>query len=177
MALIEIVRVVPANLHLLRELSIRTFTEAFAADNNEQDMAAYLASAMSEERLAAELADANSQFCFACIGGEPVGYLKLNVRNAQTENFGPHTAEIERIYVLPQHQRAGVGQALLGHALSLAAQWGAQLVWLGVWEHNARAIAFYVRNGFEPFGSHKFLLGSDEQTDILMRRSLVPGVR
>jgi diamine N-acetyltransferase len=51
-------------------------------------------------------------------------------------------------------------------------QQGCDTVWLGVWEHNPRAIAFYEKWGFEKFGAHDFLLGTDLQTDILMKKKL-----
>ena len=47
-----------------------------------------------------------------------------------------------------------------------------KLIWLGVWEHNVSAIRFYERNQFQLFGKHSFILGSDEQTDLLMELHL-----
>ena len=58
----------------------------------------------------------------------------------------------------------------MGACLEEAAGGGYETLWLGVWEHNLRAIAFYRRWGFETVGSHTFLLGSDEQTDLIMVR-------
>lgn len=43
---------------------------------------------------------------------------------------------------------------------------------LGVWEHNHRALRFYEKNGFIAFGTHIFQLGNDQQTDILMKKSV-----
>ena len=54
--------------------------------------------------------------------------------------------------------------------LNEAADAGHRAIWLGVWEKNEHAIAFYERWGFEIIGSHIFLLGSDEQTDMTMQR-------
>jgi ribosomal protein S18 acetylase RimI-like enzyme len=42
-------------------------------------------------------------------------------------------------------------------------------VWLGVWEKNPKAIRFYKKNGFVEFDKHIFKLGTDEQTDIMMK--------
>ena len=49
---------------------------------------------------------------------------------------------------------------------------GSDLVWLGVWERNPRAISFYRKNGFVEVGSHVFRLGNDPQRDIIMARSV-----
>ncbi|MGS7457653.1 GNAT family N-acetyltransferase, partial [Mycobacterium tuberculosis] len=79
---------------------------------------------------------------------------------------------LERIYISKAYWSAGLGQLLLDHAISQAVACGAKRLWLGVWEHNKRALRFYRRNGFTECGSHKFVMGDDVQTDILMERML-----
>jgi ribosomal protein S18 acetylase RimI-like enzyme len=56
--------------------------------------------------------------------------------------------------------------------LQQARAWESELVWLGVWEVNARAIAFYQKHGFRSVGSQTFLLGRDVQNDLVMARRL-----
>jgi ribosomal protein S18 acetylase RimI-like enzyme len=46
-------------------------------------------------------------------------------------------------------------------------------IWLGVWEENHRALQFYTKNGFVAFDKHIFVLGEEEQTDIMMKLKLV----
>lgn len=135
-------------------------------------MARYLKERLSGNRLGAEMNDPGSSFFFAELGGKVIGYMKLNTGNAQTEPMADDSMEVERIYVLRAHQGAGVGQALLDRALAQAREQHMHEMWLGVWEHNPRAIAFYRRNGFEEFGEHVFLLGGDQQRDVLMRRRM-----
>jgi ribosomal protein S18 acetylase RimI-like enzyme len=57
-------------------------------------------------------------------------------------------------------------------ALAAARVRGAETLWLGVWERNARAVAFYRKYGFTRVGEHTFVLGSDTQTDWLLARPL-----
>ena len=104
--------------------------------------------------------------------GEPIGYLKMNVGAAQTEQVDFDGVEIQRIYVRQAFLGKEVGKILLDHALSVARSMGALYVWLAVWEKNPRAIRFYEKNGFEAFGSHLFRLGEEDQTDIMMKRRL-----
>ena len=80
--------------------------------------------------------------------------------------------EIERIYAVREYIGKNVGKVLLDDCLQWAKQQGSTVVWLGVWEHNPRAIAFYKKWGFEKFGEHKFVLGTDSQIDWLMKREL-----
>ncbi len=159
-----------SRLDALSALSQHTFLETFADANTSADMARYLAENFNGERLAAELHDPGSTFFFAEQDGLVIGYLKLNTGSAQTEPMAGDSMEVERIYVVRARQGEGVGQALLDHAMAQARQQGIHEMWLGVWEHNPRAIAFYRRNGFEEFGDHVFMLGKDEQRDVLMRR-------
>lgn len=169
---IELVRVLPADLATLREISIRSFRQAFESDNAQKDMDAYIAESMSEQRLSAEIRNEESIFMFAYCGEKLAGYLKVNFGAAQTEKLTGINMEIERIYVLAEFQRSGVGQVMLDKALHLAIAAGVHNVWLGVWERNAKAIAFYTRNCFSVCGSHSFRLGDDVQTDLLMIRPM-----
>jgi len=82
--------------------------------------------------------------------------------------------EIERIYVLKDFHGKNIGQLLFEKAIELATQKNANYIWLGVWEENPRAINFYKKNGFVEFDKHIFVLGDDEQTDIMMRLELKP---
>ncbi|MEL6322107.1 MAG: N-acetyltransferase, partial [Cyanobacteria bacterium J06626_14] len=62
----------------------------------------------------------------------------------------------------------GVAHKLMAKILSTASDAGADHIWLGVWEHNPRAIAFYGKYGFRVVGEHTFQFGSDPQRDLVM---------
>lgn len=156
----------------LRDISIRTFEETFAGDNSAEDMSNYILHNLSIGKLSEELSNPKSEFYFAEKDAEVVGYLKINSGAAQTEPQPGNTLEIERIYVAREYLRMKIGHLLLQKALDRAMEVQADFIWLGVWEHNERAIRFYQNNGFEVFGSHQFTLGSDLQTDLLMRKFL-----
>lgn len=132
-------------------------------------MAAYVERAFSTGQILTELRRPGSAFYFAETAGAISGYLKVNTGTAQSEQFSGDTLEIERIYVNADRQGEGTGKALLEFAIAEARRQGREAVWLGVWERNLKAIAFYRRKGFIPFGTHNFAIGKDAQTDILMR--------
>lgn len=160
------------DLELLLNFSRETFYEFFAHLNKPEDIEAYSATAFTRERILAELQDPASVFYFAMVGDEIAGYLKLNTGSAQTEFGDDKHIEIERIYVTGLHHGKGIGGQLLKFAIEAGANLGKEFIWLGVWEHNSAAIGFYRYHGFEVFGSHDFILGSDHQTDLLMGRWL-----
>lgn len=150
----------------------QTFYETFKDDNTEQNMQDYLATAFTKEKLLAELNHPNSEFYFALVDDHVAGYLKINTEEAQTEKNGDEALEIERIYVKKEYQKHGVGKLLMNRALELAKMTNKQYVWLGVWEKNDNAIAFYEKSGFVKAGKHVFMMGDDEQTDFIMKKTL-----
>jgi ribosomal protein S18 acetylase RimI-like enzyme len=169
---ITIRRVSSEDLGRLQSISRETFRETFAAMNTEENMRKYLEEGFSTERLRTELMDPHSEFHFAEQDDNVIGYLKLNFGAAQTELQDDSSVEIERIYVSGVFQGKGVGNLLFAKAVARASEMNADHVWLGVWEENEKAIAFYRKNGFVAFDKHVFMLGDDAQTDIMMKLTL-----
>jgi ribosomal protein S18 acetylase RimI-like enzyme len=170
---INIRRLSIADIDALQQLSRQTFFESFSALNTEENMTTYLREGFSAEKLTAELHNAASQFYFAELDGLAIGYLKINEGAAQTELKDDKGLEIERIYVSAAFQGKKIGQLLYDYAVDIALQGKYDYIWLGVWEENQKAIKFYKKNGFVEFDKHLFILGDDEQTDIMMKLSLV----
>ena len=157
------------DLENLQKISITTFRETFEEVNSEKDMQKYLDENLNLERLKSELENPDSEFYFIENKNKNLGYLKLNFGNAQTENFKKNYLEIERIYILKDFLGQKIGKILLNKAIEIGREKNLEFLWLGVWEKNHRAIKFYEKNGFKVFGKHKFVLGKDVQTDLLMK--------
>ena len=168
----EVYQVQKADLLALQEISRQSFFDTFGAVNTDEDMNHYLEVNLSMEQLTLELSNPSTSFYFAKNGKEILAYLKLNEAEAQTENREVSSMEIERVYVRKEYQNRGVGQFLLDFSIERTKDKQLKLIWLGVWEHNVSAIRFYERNQFQLFGKHSFILGSDEQTDLLMELHL-----
>lgn len=159
-------------VELLATIARNTFVAAFGHFNKKDDMNHYLEAHMTTSNVIHEVNTAGTYFYFARLNNELVGYLKLNIDQAQNEPIGPLGFEIERIYVNGDFQGKGIGQQLLDFSLAKAREWKKSTAWLGVWDRNPGAIKLYQRNGFELFGSHDFKLGNDLQTDLLMKLEL-----
>ena len=169
---IQIVSVTVNEVEKLQAISRTTFSQTFAEHNSPEDMEAYLNKSYAIDQLTREINNPNSEFYFAVDGETVVGYLKVNIGTAQTENKDNEGFEIERIYVDKAYLGKKIGQLLFNKAVDLAKSKKSKYVWLGVWEENHRALAFYQKNGFVPFDKHIFKLGNDEQTDIMMKLEL-----
>jgi diamine N-acetyltransferase len=162
----------PADAAMLAELGARTFADTFAKDNTPEDMANYLATAFNIEEMTIELNDPLIISFIAEIDSTPVGYAQLQQGEAPSCINSENAIELARIYVLQTSIGHGVGAALMQACLEEARRLQHPVIYLGVWEHNEVAKAFYHKWNFKKVGEHPFILGSDVQTDWLMQLEL-----
>jgi diamine N-acetyltransferase len=171
---IRIIRAQPNHIFLLRNLAEETFYEAFAKDNEPQDIQDYMNAAFSLTQIERDLMEEGSQFFIAYVHNTPAGYARLRIpKEAPKSLAGKNCIELQRIYTRQSLIGKGIGKALMETCLQAAYDGGHETIWLGVWEHNHRAISFYNDWQFEKFDNHAFKLGNDIQTDILMKRNLI----
>ena len=169
---IHIISAIDEHLNVLVELGRTTFVQTYAQDNAINNFIQYLDAHFNPEQIQSELNNPNSFFYLSKKNGEFAGFLKLNTRNAQTEVTESTAFEIERIYVLKKYQGQRIGQVFMDKAIEVAKSHQAPFLWLGVWEKNPKAIEFYEKCGYKAFGTHKFTIGNDDQTDIMMKLEL-----
>lgn len=157
-------------LELLRDISIKTFIETFESQNKKENIKQYLNTKMSLNNLKDELNNIYSYFYFIILKNKIIGYTKLNFESAQTEKiFIGKAFEVERIYLLSKYARKGYGRKAFENIFQIGKKKGYEKIWLGVWEYNKNAIEFYKHLGFKMFSKHSFLLGNDNQTDLLLK--------
>jgi diamine N-acetyltransferase len=165
---IKITKSTLGDLHKLQEISYETFNDTFKEQNTPENMNAYLEKAFNLKQLEAELSNPSSEFFFVYFNNELAGYLKVNINDAQSEDMGNEALEVERIYIKRDFQKHGLGKYLLKKAIEVAKVHNKTKIWLGVWEKNENAIAFYKKLGFVEIGAHSFYMGDEEQIDIIM---------
>ena len=157
----------------LAAFGARTFAETFEAMNTPQDMAAHLASNFGLAQQAAELEDPHTITVVVESDGQIIAYAQVR-RQAPPENVKlEKPVELWRFYVDRAWHGRGVAQRLMEHAHAAAGELDGQFIWLGVWERNERAIAFYKKVGFTVVGAKQFQLGSDLQTDYVMAAAVI----
>lgn len=157
---------------ILQTISRATFSETFGQDNTEEDLAEYLEKAYNQNQLIDEIQKTNSRFYFIYADQKIAGYLKLNIKDAQTEEIVDNALEVERIYVLKQYQGLKLGKQLIKFAMQRAEALNKAGIWLGVWEENEKALHFYQHYGFQKISEHVFQLGQDKQTDFILYKEL-----
>ncbi|WHY65092.1 GNAT family N-acetyltransferase [Neobacillus sp. SuZ13] len=158
---------------ILKEISYETFNETFKDQNSPENMTTYLERAFNLEQLEKELSNISSQFFFVYFNNEVAGYLKVNTNDAQSEEMGDESLEIERIYIKNKFQKHGLGKYLFNKAMEIAMERHKKKIWLGVWEKNENAISFYKKMGFVQTGAHSFYMGDEEQMDFIMTKTLI----
>jgi GNAT superfamily N-acetyltransferase len=156
----------------LSDFARRSFLDTFAADNTPEDMALYVADAFSVATQTREL----SERAWVTLLAEQQGQLAAYAQMCETPPppcvQGGAPMELRRFYVGRGSQGRGLARTLMHAIEAEAVGRGARTMWLGVWEHNARAIAFYRKAGYVDVGSQVFVLGRDVQRDRIMARSL-----
>ncbi|HZH16228.1 MAG TPA: GNAT family N-acetyltransferase [Archangium sp.] len=172
---VHAVRIRPATLAdaaTLTELGTRTFRDTFAADNTPENVEAFLATHYRPDIQEVELKDPRNLYLLAEVSGVPAGFALLrdgaSVQGVQAER----PLNLSRLYVDRSFLGAKVGAALMLRCLEEGRARRHDVLWLGVWERNARALAFYSRWGFTEVGEMRFLLGDDPQRDLVLALAL-----
>lgn len=156
----------------VRAIGIKTFSESYGRLNTEKDMRSYLSKAFSYERMKTELENKESSFYLLKRGKDVLGYIKINFGASRTGHNKKNCVELERMYLLKEHQGKGLGRLLLKKTMEIAAENKIDCTWLGVWSKNPDAIRFYEKNGFVKNGTRIFILGKDRQIDCIMRKNI-----
>jgi ribosomal protein S18 acetylase RimI-like enzyme len=162
----------PDDAEVLAELARRTFHDTFAATNDPTDMALYLSRAFGIDQQTRELEDRDIATLLVEIDGQAVAFAQLRSGHVPECVSGDKPVELWRFYVSREWHGRGIAPALMERVKAVARERGAGTLWLGVWERNDRARAFYVKCGFADAGEHIFLFGTDPQTDLVMVNTL-----
>lgn len=171
---IEIRKIDIKEVTILSAIAKETFNTTFKDTCTDADMQYFLEHNYNEEALSKELKKESYHYYFAYIDNKPVGYLLF------TEDYSHWPAterkkalELKRIYILSNYQGKGVAQKVMDFYLDYATTNNYEVAWLGVWEHNEKAKAFYAKYGFENSGfTHDFPIGNTPQTDVWLWKFL-----
>jgi len=156
----------------LRDLMEQTFVDTYAPFNTPENMQQYVTSHFGLAQVEQELRDEKVQYLLMKQNERLIGFVKLVKDHAAEGLEGQKVVELERIYVTRTHHGQKLGAKLMQACLNWSKNAGYTTVWLGVWEQNQKALAFYEKMGFQRFGEHVFTLGTEVQNDFLMKKEL-----
>jgi ribosomal protein S18 acetylase RimI-like enzyme len=158
---------------LIADMSRQTFYDTFAAHNKKDDMDKFMNEQFTKGMLVREVGAKDNIFLLALDREQPVGYARIRENNNPPSLGTSNAIEIARIYAATNAIGKGIGKALMQKCIEIAIARNKEVVWLGVWEKNQRAIDFYIKWGFEKFADHDFILGNDVQKDWLMKKNII----
>jgi diamine N-acetyltransferase len=151
-------------------LAEATFRAAFAESTSPANMLLHCAAKYRQALQLAEIREPSRETWVAEVGNGLVAFVQLRLDAASPVALGERPVEVQRFYVDASQHGTGLAHHLMAHVLARAEEAGAAELWLGVWERNLRALAFYRKWGFDVVGEHIFKLGEDPQRDLIMRR-------
>jgi diamine N-acetyltransferase len=158
-------------------LAERSYRDTFTAGNDPADMALHCAESFGTEIQAREIAEPGLVTLVADEDGELIGFAQLRLRASKDCVVAERPSELYRIYVARRWKGRGVAQQIMQAVMGAAARADSDRIWLGVWEENPRALAFYRKHGFEVVGEHAFRFGTELQTDLIMVADVAAAVQ
>lgn len=165
-----------ADVAVLVELSASTFRDTYASAHEPAEVERHIALNFTPAQIAAEISGPASSMLLACVADEPVGYAALRIGPYPDCVPGPAPIELGRLYLTKASIGKGYGSALMRACLEEQATLGCGTIWLGVWDRNALACAFYEKWGFRRVGTYEFLFGETPYRDVVMVRAAGRGV-
>ena len=161
-----------ADAALVAALAEQTFREAFSAQNPPEEMDLHCRENFGVDIQAQEIAAPDRLTLLIEAQGRPAGFAQLRWGAPPEGVEGGSPGEIQRFYLLQTFHGAGLAAALMDACLEALRAHGSDVAWLGVWEENPRAIAFYRKQGFAAVGRKVFMVGTDPQRDLVLAKPL-----
>jgi diamine N-acetyltransferase len=159
---------VESDAPVLAAFAAHTFEETFGPDNRPEDLRAHLSNAFGIAQQTQELLSSDMVTLLGYHGATLVAFAQVKRQGPPSGIHIDAPVELHRFYVDRTAHGKGVAQQLMSAVYAVAREFGGQALWLGVWERNPRAIAFYRKAGFVDRGSHDFFVGQDRQTDRVL---------
>lgn len=157
-----------ADARRLSALAARTFRQTYAAKLDAAELELHIAQTFHERIQRDELCDPNR--CTLLLIGDAceLGYAQLRSAAAPGCTEGAAALELQRFYLEQQLIGRGMARPFMDAVKQAARERGSELLWLCVWEHNPRAIAFYEKCGFATVGEAGFPFGAATLRDLVM---------
>ncbi|TMI70408.1 MAG: GNAT family N-acetyltransferase [Bacteroidetes bacterium] len=127
---------------------------------NKEELLEYLENTYCPVKLAKSLRHEDNIYLLAFIDGEPAGFAKIKKYSLNEHIDSVSQMELQKIYVLGEHQGKGIGSALLTEVKKIAKEGSPDYLWLDTHISNDKAIGFYEKNGFRKMGKYYFTIGS-----------------
>jgi GNAT superfamily N-acetyltransferase len=171
MSALTLHRATPDDAAMYARVARETFYDSYSAMSDPAMMTVHLHRHFSPAIQRAELEDAANTVLVAREGADWVGFAALRRCEAPACVTGDSPLQLQRLYAVRSWHGRGAGKFLLDAVLDEARERGHDMLWLQVWERNARARRFYGKHGFEAVGTHPYQFADEWEDDIVLQRS------
>ena len=161
----------PADAARYSAFAERLFRETYVEGYDPADIDHYVSHSFNEAHQTAEITEPGSRVLV--IEDEPhglLGYAHLRQTPPPAALAGRGALEISRFYVDKPWHGHGIARVLMSACIAEARSRGVDALWLLVYQHNPRAVAFYEKSGFRRSGTQPFQLGRQVDQDWVMVR-------
>ena len=163
----------PADIPALSALAIDAFKAKFAALYSAEDLATFLAEALEQGPVAAEMANPARVYQLAEVEGRLMGFAKIGLTCGFPDHARGHKAmELKQLYTAADATGMGIGGALMDWAMAQFAARGADEAQISVYSENLGAHRFYERYGFEKVADITFKVGEQLDPEFLFAKLL-----
>jgi ribosomal protein S18 acetylase RimI-like enzyme len=152
----------------LARLADLTFRDAFSEGSSLSDLQQFCEEHYRSDIQLQEIQDPNLITILVESESELIGFAQVRLNSPKKNLAGKHQSELSRLYVSSEWLGQGVAHKLMSEVFASVESAQSDFMWLGVWEDNARAIAFYRKYDFTVVGEHIFTVGTDPQRDLVM---------
>lgn len=160
----------PEDALCLSALGTQVFLDTYATQGIRPTLAREVIEYFSLDVIAGLLSSPSTEILVAEQAGHLVAFAELTLGSRhELVPFEP-VVELRRLYVQEPFASKGIGRALLQQSEELAASRGARALWLKAWIGNARALAFYARQGYRELGADSYVYENEEfETRIFVK--------
>lgn len=158
----------------LAAFAAQAFTDTYRGLDDPQEIADYVGEHFRPEVMAAVIADPACSTLLAWVDDQLAGYAIVRAEAAPPCVTGPAPLQLWRLYLGQTFIGQGLGARLMQAARAEAARRGGRTLWLGVYDRNVRAVAFYERFGFAKVGGREFLFGGRVYIDPIYAAAVTP---
>ena len=159
-----------ADVATLCRLGTTTFRETYRTISDPAQVDDYADEHFTAARVETWFARPCTRTLIASVGDAAVGYAHVRSAKVPACVSDRNAVELSRLYLLASAQGTGTGAALLAAALAAIRDLGGATVWLGAYDRNVKALAFYARRGFVQVGTHEFEFGGQIHADPVLTR-------
>lgn len=161
-------RAVPQDAENLAAFASRMYAQTFGNFTDPDDLEEFLSVTYGASQQREEITSENIRTLIAEFEDQIMGFAQLKQGSAPDCVSSESPIELWRFYIDKPWQGKGMASDLMDAAKVAAIELGGTSLWLGVWEINSRAIAFYKKQGFVIVGEKDFWVGKDRQSDRVM---------